>query len=1028
MSFRLNSNSVPFLTRRFLTALAGMVGVALASHCCAAVQAQIPTGQQLEHFEKHVRPLLAEHCYECHSIRAKKIEAELLLDSRQRILTGGESGPSIIPGNPDESLLIQAVRYESFEMPPSGRLKESEVKVLADWIAAGAPWPDEPEPTADVTRPQFDLRQRKAEHWAWQPMQSTTPPTVNDAAWAQSELDLYIQKDLEAAGLHPAAAADRGTVARRLYFDLIGLPPTPQQMDAFLSDSSPQAVAKLVDQLLASPHFGERWARHWLDLTRYAESRGHEFDDDAADAYQYRDYVIRALNADIPYDQFVREQIAGDLLPEPRLNPETGANESIVGTGFWFLGEWVHSPVDIRKDETDRFDNMIDVMSKTFLGTTVSCTRCHDHKFDPISSRDYYALSGFLQSSDYREARFESMEHNRKVAEQLHSLDTLMAGRLAVLMQSVFPEATIPALQVPALEIPANAIVFDYGQPDRTEFRQDGFIWGKMLREAGTPLPGPGREQAFQMASITTAASDSFWDGLKSQHGGQSNSRGRLSSIPRSGRTLRAPTFELTNAIVECRVRGAGSIVACVDSHRLVAGPLHGETVRDFSAADGWQWVRMDLGRYVGHRLHLEFTPAENQTLEVQVALQGATPEQRQLVEQRELQLAEQTRNVLETISHAFTETPETLQAVKQIQDDWKQQRDELRKQVKLDSYVAMAMMDGTGEDDHVLIRGSSANPGEVVPRRFLEMIDGPDDMPIASGSGRLQLAERINDPANPLTSRVIVNRLWHHLVGRGIVPTTDDFGVLGQRPTHPQLLDHLALRFLADGRSLKKAIRYIVLSSTYQMSSHVDPTALEKDPGNLLWHHIPPRRLEGEVIRDALLAVSGRLDEQVGGEPIPIHLTAFMDGRGRPGKSGPLNGDNRRSIYVAVRRNFLSPFMLAFDTPVPFSTMGRRNVSNVPAQALILLNDPLVVELTKAWGERARNLVPLGEGESPDERIRWMYQAGLGRLPSEAELEVSRQFLQATSKQNNVPMDHPELWSDLAHALVNTKEFVFLR
>jgi hypothetical protein len=340
-----------------------------------------------------------------------------------------------------------------------------------------------------------------------------------------------------------------------------------------------------------------------------------------------------------------------------------------------------------------------------------------------------------------------------------------------------------------------------------------------------------------------------------------------------------------------------------------------------------------------------------------------------------------------------------------------------------LRSRLAMAMLDGTSEDDHVLIRGNSSKPGDVEPRHFLTAITGNQPLAIEAGSGRLELAQQINDPANPLTSRVIVNRIWHYLIGRGIVPTTDDFGVLGQRPTDPELLDHLATRFIQDDRSIKRMIRTIALSRTYQMSSHADPTAVAADPKNLLWHHRPPNRLEGEVIRDSLLSLSGRLDETQFGEPIPIHLTAFMDGRGRPGKSGPLDGAGRRSIYVAVRRNFLSPFMLTFDSPTPFSTMGRRNVSNVPAQALILMNDPLVVELASGWAERA-----IENHATVESRLHWMYQSAFARQPTPKEQAIAIAYVKAQTAEGGASENNRQVWADFAHALINTKEFIFLR
>ena len=340
---------------------------------------------------------------------------------------------------------MEAVRYESFEMPPEGKLAAAEIEAIERWVKMGAPWPDEAEPEAGELPDSFDLPSRQRAHWAWQPIADPDPPKVDEKDWVRNEIDRFVLAKLEANGLEPAPPVDRRGLVRRLYFDLIGLPPTPEELAEAMRGERDEAIANVVDRLLDSPHFGERWGRHWLDLVRYAESRGHEFDEDASNAFQYRDYVIRAFNADVPYDQFVREQIAGDLLEEPRRNSDDGFNESILGTGFWFLGEWVHSPVDIRKDESERFDNMIDVFSKTFLGVTVACARCHDHKFDAISTADYYALTGFLQSSDYRQVRFDSLEHNRKIAAALDSLDREYEAKLRPAIASALLASGDPA-------------------------------------------------------------------------------------------------------------------------------------------------------------------------------------------------------------------------------------------------------------------------------------------------------------------------------------------------------------------------------------------------------------------------------------------------------------------------------------------------------------------------------------------------------------------------------------------------------
>lgn len=1002
-----------------------------------SVDARSPSAPELEFFEAKVRPLLVEHCYACHSTASEKLQAGLRLDSRASILQGGDSGAAVVPGDIDGSLLIESVRYESYEMPPKGKLADDDLATLERWVELGVPWPAETAPQDGTNRKSFDLQQRAAEHWAWQPLSRATPPQVQDQSWPLGAVDQFILAKLEQAGLDPAADIDRPALLRRLCFDLLGLPPTPEQFSAFVNDvgSTADAVERMVDRLLQSPHFGERWGRHWLDLVRYAESRGHEFDDETENAFQYRDYVIRALNADVPYDQFVREQIAGDLLPQPRLHPELGFNESILGTGFWFLGEWVHSPVDIRKDETDRFDNMIDVMSKTFLGVTVACARCHDHKFDAISTADYYSLSGFLQSSDYRQVRFDTIEQERAVASELSELDEEYRNRIEDLLREKFEavDAGRPSTTTPCRNSAALVTAYTgraYTGDQEVEYLQDGFVFGVRPQRAGeVRVSDEGR---LQFAPRSAAASDPFWRGLVST-GQAARSRSVLSALPQSGRTLHTATFELSAGEVWCRVHGAGHVFACVDSHHLVAGPLHGETLQAIHA--GEQWVKLDLTRYVGHRLHLEFTPDESTQLQVCAVLQATSPEElalaKQAIEQYEQQEQSWSAERQRLLELLRTGDPALAAELDSLAAQWHARRVALQATLQKTSRLAIAMIDGSSEDDHVLVRGSSSNPGKLEPRHFLTAISGDQPMSISRGSGRLELAESINDPNNPLPSRVIVNRLWHHLMGRGLVPTTDDFGVLGQPPTHPELLDYLATQFLADGRSIKQMIRRLVTTRTYRMSGEIEPRAAERDPNNDLWHFRPPRRLEGEAIRDALLAISGELDPTMFGEPIPIHLTPFMDGRGRPAQSGPLAGNARRSIYIAVRRNFLSPFMLAFDTPNPFSTMGRRNSSNVPAQALILMNDPLVVEQTQHWARRGIAQMPLDAAArqaSGQARVEWFYVSGIGRQPTQRELRAAWRFVSEQAEQPGLDLDSVEVWQEFAHALVNTKEFIFVR
>ena len=1019
----------------------------VASHAHAA------DPEQLEFFEKQVRPLLSAHCYGCHSVKAAKLKANLRVDSLKALLKGGDSGPAIIPGKAAESLLLKAVRYEEYEMPPKGKLPERDIAVFEQWLKMGAPWPDEPEPVAEASPPPFDLAARKSSHWCWKPIVVPPLPPVKDTSWPRDDLDRFILARLEERGFRPAPSVDRRALIRRLSFDLTGLPPTPDEIDAFVLDDAPNAVEKVVDRLLGSPQFGERWGRHWLDLVRYAESRGHEFDNDTPNAWQYRDYVIRALNADVSYDQFVKEHIAGDLLDPPRLNPEKKFNESILGTGFWHLGEWVHSPVDIRKDETDRFDNMLDVMSKTFLGVTVACARCHDHKFDAISQKDYYALSGFLQGSDYRQVPFEALEHNKWLAQELEKIDAEANRKLRELINRAAQDHWGALAQAPATSSISNdmyagtphgsRVVFDYRQAGQTHIDQDGVIYGsRPVRPGEFAFRFPESGPRFEFIASGFARSDGFWSDTEYRVAQSANQKGRLESLPRSGRTLRSPTFEVRDGTVHCRVNGSGHVVACVDSHRLIAGPLHGETVVEIRPADPkvdlvpWRWITLNLRRYIGHRVHLEFTPAVRSTLNVQLAVDGGSVDRGDEAAVHVKHEPATLKRIFEVwskggeiqpgeawyLSCAFPaalNSDEVRREFAEIMHAWRDQRTEAQEGISKAAALAPAMLDGSGEDDHLLIRGNSSTPGDIVPRRFLEAIDGSSPLNIPTGSGRLELAQHITSPTNPLTTRVIVNRLWHHLMGRGIVPTVDDFGVLGQRPTHSQLLDYLATEFQKDGQSLKRMIRRIVLSQTYRMSGETQPKVVEADPKNELWHHLPPKRLEGEAIRDELLAVSGRLDRTAFGPSVKVHLTSFMEGRGRPPQSGPLDGANRRSIYLEVRRNFLSPFMLTFDTPNPFSTMGRRNVSNVPAQALILMNDPFVRECAESWARRALKEAPA----EPDQRISWLYRTGLGRTPSEQETKLLRGFLNDCTQ---APSDN-EAWTDVAHAIINTKEFIFI-
>ena len=1075
--------------------------------------------QNFEFFEKQVRPILATRCYECHSGRVDKPKGGLRLDLREAALKGGDTGPAIVPGKPRESLLVDAIRYDGlYQMPPKSKLPAEEIAILTRWVELGAPWPqtdNAPEATSKGGAGQekeFDLSRRRAEHWCWQPIRAASPPAVRLVDWCREPLDAFILARLEEAGLVPAPRADTATLVRRVYYDLVGLPPTPQEVAALVADPAPDAYERLVDRLLASPQFGERWGRHWLDLVRYAESRGHEFDYDIPNAFEYRDYVIRGLNADVPYDQWVLEHLAGDLLSPPRRHPVEGYNESILGTGFWLLGEWVHSPVDIRKDACDRIDNMLDVFSKTFLGLTVACARCHDHKFDAISQRDYYALAGYLHSASYRLTRLADWSHDRPLAARLAALERSTRPRLAAALAEALrarQEALATrlveeiasggqALQVLDCDLSGARVIVDYSRLTPGQWMTEGPTFGEGPVRAGQLRLPDEPDQPLAFADASAACRQPFWGDLGAAPQAQTDP-GRLGSWLRAGRTLKTPTFTLESGQVHYLIEGAGQVYAAVDLHAMINGPLHGELVKETGGNSDLprRWITHDLSRYVGHRVHLEFSPKEGEDFRLLMVVEGArrpsapAPRPNRLLAPLEaaaastrqalaLQLIDQTLTQLADDRLADDSHPEDRAAlanwmlatsgldtqpppaVAALLADYAQSRQQLQRQVQTVSRLALALWDGTPVDEFLLIRGNPKTPAAAVPRRNLEAFGGQaaassgpaataDDVasagsggqvhasPTSLGSGRLELAHSLVDPANPLVRRVIVNRLWHHLFGRGIVPSVDNFGVLGQPPTHPELLDFLAEDFLRGGWSVKRLIRQIVLSSSYQMSSHPTGPAAElaqrRDPENRLFHRQNLRRLQGEALRDTLLALSGRLDLRQFGPSVPVHLTPFMQGRGRPKESGPLDGDGRRSIYLAVRRNFLSPMMLAFDTPIPFTTIGRRNVSNVPAQALILMNDPMVQTQAQLWARRIADEV----GSDPAARIDRMYLAAFARLPTPAErqaalnflVEQTRSYRELSATTANRPAHevdpHEAAWADLAHALINVKQFLIV-
>ncbi|MEZ6140427.1 MAG: PSD1 and planctomycete cytochrome C domain-containing protein [Zavarzinella sp.] len=981
-----------------------------------------------EHFEKRVRPLLIQHCYKCHG--ESKQKADLRVDSKAALLAGGESGTALVPNDPDKSLLIKVVKYAGdTKMPPSGKLSDQEIADLTHWVKSGAPWPGSSSPAPVKPETQIDWKKR-GEFWSLQPLSNPTIPLNENSNWASNPIDQFILKSLQDNQLQPAERADRQTLIRRVYLDLLGQLPPPEAVQEFVDNVQPDAYEQLVDRLLSSPAYGERWARHWLDLARYADTMGHEFDFEIFQAWRYRDYVIRALNEDLPYDDFVREQIAGDLLPMPRF--QAGLNQSVQGTMFWLLGEGKHSPVDVKAEQADRIDNQIDVFSKTFFGLTVSCARCHDHKFDAIKARDYYALYGILSSSRQTKVYLEPLAIPQVVLleNQLKKLGELETERISNHLQtSLINDAKWTEI------LSKNDFIKLFRAIAQAPIAQRPTL-AKNLREQQTNVePDPSTPwlfhgQAFALPAVGAAK-------LTSPHAW-------LGPVNRLPGAAQSKTFVIKDKWLLLQVAGRNLTTKIVmEGFQLIQNPIYGSLKFNINHPEP-AWHAIDMSMWQGRRVYVEVlaqgnghggvisvaqrpdrNPPPVQMPTKLINLLGNSDQADFTTKVRTTvleivqswakngQLSTEEVKLIESLLHFTIPLPKPseaeLAAIQEI--------NRLQQTIPTPEQ-GIALTDGPGLDEYVFIRGNHRNEGPTAPRQFLDCFGGS---PTAGGSGRLELAEKITRTPNPLLLRVIVNRLWHHHFGQGIVRTPDDFGVQGQPPTHPELLDWLAAELVRGNWSLKKMHRLMLTSSTYQQSSQTDPKSDEKDPKNMWWHRTNVRRMEAEVIRDTVFQLSGNLSQNMGGPGIAPHLTPFMIGRGRPA-GGPLDGHGRKSIYLQVRRNFLNPMMLAFDAPQPFTAIGKRSISYVPAQALALMNNPMVEQQTRKWAAHLLEKYP-----DADERISRIYLQSLGRKPSVDERNLIMSYLQH-EQELNPKLGQDALWGMITHMMVNTKEFIFIR
>jgi hypothetical protein len=894
------------------------------------------TPDDLEFFEKRVRPVLVENCFECHGGGEKATKGGLRLDVRDGWATGGDSGPAVVPGKPDESLLIQAVRYDdtALQMPPAGKLPKSVIDDLTDWVARGAADPRTGSADATTTR----TTARAADHWCYQPLVDRHPPQVSENGWPLDDIDRFLLAKMEEKGLRPAADTSPEALVRRLYFDLIGLPPSPEDIDAFLADGSADAYERLVDRLLASPEYGERWGRHWLDVVRFGESmtlRGLVFQE----AWRYRDYVIDAFNRDRPYDQFLREQIAGDLLPAESIDER---QRNLIATSFLAFGNVNLEEQDKSQLRMDVVDEQLDTIGKAFLAQTLGCARCHDHKFDPIPTRDYYALAGILRSTKTLEHANVSnwIERPLPLAHEQEETITRHETAIAALEKQIKTLSGARLGVVAAKELPG--IVVDDRDAKRVgEWRLSQFngayIGDGYLHDLDQDK---GQKTLTFLPQLPEA-------GLYEV---------RLAYTPADNRATNAPVT-VFSADGEKLVRINQRMAPPLDGRFVALGQFHfelngqGFVIVANEATDGH--VIADAVQF----LHVDADAASPPLSGGSSAIAGSQPDQSAELKwlQREL------------------------------------------KQLKASGPVRPKAMTVVEEkeigDTRVHIRGNVHNLGEAVPRGFLQAAGGGPSLPIpADESGRRQLADWLVRRDNPLTARVIVNRLWHWLFGAGLVRTTDNFGTAGEPPSHPELLDYLALRFIDDGWSMKKLVRRIVLSHAYRLSTVADASAKAADTENRLWTHATLRRLDAECLRDAMLLIAGQIDRTPGGKTFAAGVTADY---------GFKHEERCRSVYVPVFRNALADIFKAFDFADPSTVTGVRTNSTTPQQALFLMNDPFVIACSRQAAARL-----LAVTDDDGDRVELAYRLALGRRPTPAEAEIAQRFLHSASAGNVEPID----------------------
>lgn len=1035
-----------------------------------------PSQEQIDFFEKKIRPVFIEHCYECHSAQSTPIQAGLTLDSAQGLLRGGDSGPAIEPNKSTSSLIIQALRDSSNQMPPSGKLPDQVIADFIHWIDSGAYDPR----TSDSTpvKKEFDFNEAK-KFWSFVPPSMPIIPDCGNSTWPESSIDHFILATMQAHNLNPVGKATKRQLIRRATFDLTGLPPSPEEIESFLADESSNAFAKVIDRLLQSHAYGERWGRYWLDVARYSEDQAHTFSvQPNTNGYRFRDWVIDAFNEDLPFDRFIQYQIAADLMEIDE--PEKLKN--LAALGYFGLGAQYYKNTDAAKAAADELDDRIDTLTRGFLGLTVSCARCHDHKFDPIPQQDYYSLAGVFHSSrlhnaplvpstevnrynqsqqtikkheesigriiaenspKLRESKLaevsEYLVATRKLAQmqastpsvqiaefaQSHSLDETVLKRWVDFLKSksnsppLSLKAWFTSIESTSPDDVAKSIAGDFQHHLELLLRQrDGTLTPKEQTELSKQTETGNARYASPKVTKSnpkvaidvdvTGAKELFLvvndggNGASCDHADWLEPKlitmsGELALTELKWREVSTSfgTVHINSNVSGQPLRVAGQLYSNglgTHSTSVITYDLPEGTTR-FTAFGGLDNSGSDQGGDCGANATIQFRVYTEPPTDIEVGKgdlltevfgeKGVFAMDNKEVENR---LPEESRTALASL---------------------REELEQARRDAPSMYPIAHVIADASSTDIKVMVRGNPAKQGEVAPRRFLKILSGDSPPPFTKGSGRLELAQAITSPENPLTARVIVNRLWQHHFGRGLVGTPDNFGKLGESPTHPELLDYLTLKFIQHGWSLKALHREMMLSSTYQLSTDRNEANMQIDADNRFLWRMNRQRLDVEAWRDALLATSGRLDRTLHGPS-----TNLADAT-----------NNRRTIYAFISRHELDNMLRLFDFPDANITSSTRSETTVPQQQLFVLNSPFMIEQSKAFALRIEKQA----GSNLEDQIQFAYLMAFGRPASERELNIAIKFLKTEETEEVKSLNKLSRWERYAQALLGSNEFMYL-